>query len=76
MSLRITARGRNSPAPCDHYTFTVDADGEEITFQASGAELDEIIEGMSTADFVKLLTLLWCKYRKDHGRGLVGTDIA
>lgn len=67
MSVILQSATRVSPAPCNHFSVTVNVDGAHaVTFQINGTDLSTPI----TDEEVTAVLKLWARYRISRGQSL------
>jgi hypothetical protein len=76
MALRITSVARENGAACDHVLVTGNVEGAEQSFRTSFREIDSFLDGLTTAEKVQQLVMLWAWYRRLRGRSVINVDIA
>jgi hypothetical protein len=76
MALRVTAVVRENGATCDHVLVTGSVEGVEQSFKTSFREIDTFLDGLTTAEKVQQLVMLWAWYRRQRGRAVLNVDIA
>ena len=76
MALSITSIVRQNGPACSHLTITVDHEGTPRTMTTSFGEIDTMFDALSPAEHIKMLVILWAKYRRVTNRPVVGVGIA
>lgn len=77
MALSVTSIATDGAAGCsDHKVLTINDEGTTRTFKVTQTEVMERFDSLSRADAVKLLCLLWIRYRQLAGRTTSAVNIA
>jgi predicted sulfurtransferase len=76
MALSITSITRENGAACDHVSVVVSHEGVNRTFKSSFGEIDTLMDRMAPLEQLRMLCLLWAKYRRAEGRAFLGVTIA
>lgn len=76
MPLSITAIARENGPGCDHITVTVNHEGVSRTFNTSFPEIDAFFSDLTPLEQLRLLVVLWAKYRRMQSRAVVNVEFA
>lgn len=76
MSLSITNVQRENGAACNHLTITIDHEGTSRTFKTSFYEIDALLDDLTPLEQLKMLVVLWAKYRRQQSRTIQNVGIA
>jgi hypothetical protein len=76
MALSITDVARHNGGTCDHLTVTINHEGVSRTFETSFYEIDQILADLSLLEQLRMLCILWAKYRRLQGRAIENVTIA
>lgn len=76
MPLSIASIVRENGPNCDHIVVTVNHEGVTRTFNTSFKEVDALLAEMTPLEQLRMLVLLWAKYRRTQSRTVVNVEFA